>query len=512
MKRFSFLLIALVMTMAVSAQNKHLSALFSYSTFYLPESNQPYVETYLDFNARSLNFEPVEEGFRATVEVTIAVRSADTVAYFKKYNLLSPVTSSENATNFTFFDLRRFSLPNGIYDIELTLHDKSAKDESYVFNDKLVVFFQKNKPALSNIQFMSSVTPTDEDNMLSRNGFDMVPYIDDFFPVEKDRINAYFETYNLDRELGTASFQYVVSIEQKESGRRIKGFDTVINRSIAESYDPVFVSLDIANLPSGNYNLVVEACYASGETLLKSKAPFQRSNPNVAEEHLIEDAVATSFAGLIKNEEELDYYISALYPIAGPIQNSAASDLLHNGAGLSEKQTFFYRFWLARDPIDPAGAWREYHTRLLYVDQHFSYPKTPGYQTDMGRVYLQYGPPDFVRDEKNFVAALNQAPTPSISGNLNTSDTYLDYTVDDSKRTGQIHYLPYQLWRYNLLPGDVPNRVFIFWDEFRSGIYKILNSSARGELRTYYWERMLSQNQLEENVVGEVGKQFERGY
>ena len=138
--------------------------------------------------------------------------------------------------------------------------------------------------------------------------------------------------------------------------------------------------------------------------------------------------------------------------------------------------------------LNPEGKWLEYQKLLQYVDEHFSYPKTPGYMTDRGRVYLQYGPPSFVRSEKNFVGALN----------LNAF--------------GTVHYLPYELWRYDLLPNDSPNRVFLFWDEFRSGFYKLLNSNARGEIITPNWERVLSQNQLEENVQGEVGTQFERGF
>jgi GWxTD domain-containing protein len=74
---------------------------------------------------------------------------------------------------------------------------------------------------------------------------------------------------------------------------------------------------------------------------------------------------------------------------------------------MKSKQTFLYRFWKSRNPIDPEGEWNKYLAKLKYVEEHFTYPLTPGYRTDMGRVYLQYGPPDFVRDEKNFVGALN---------------------------------------------------------------------------------------------------------
>ena len=62
------------------------------------------------------------------------------------------------------------------------------------------------------------------------------------------------------------------------------------------------------------------------------------------------------------------------------------------------------------------------------------------------------------------------------------------------------------------MPTDSPNRVFLFWDEFRSGYYRLLNSNAKGEVQEAMWERRLSQQQLPENVQGEVGDPFERGY
>ena len=77
---------------------------------------------------------------------------------------------------------------------------------------------------------------------------------------------------------------------------------------------------------------------------------------------------------------------------------------------------------------------------------------------------------------------------------------------------GHVYYLPYQLWRYNKLETDDPNRVFLFWDEHRSGYYTLLNSNARGEVQDPGWERRLCRQQINEDVVGEVGEQFNRGY
>lgn len=508
MKKLITLLMTAVLATSAFAADKQLSALFGYSTFYIPENNQPYVETYLDFRAWTLNFVKTgNDEYRATVEVAIVVRSGDSIVYLKKRDLLSPRTSSDSATNFTFMDLHRFSLPNGIYDLQLILHDKASKDDPFIYNDKLVVFFENNKPNMSNIQLMSSATPSINENMLSRNGYDMVPYFDDYVPASVKQLHPYFEIYNLNQELGNKGFSVNLYIQKKETHRRVPGFSHSVSRSAAKANVPIYTTLDIEQLPSGNYDLIAEVCNSEGQVLLKRELSFMRSNPNmVSNEEVSEEEVAVSFAALLKDKNQLNFYIDALYPIASNQEITIANSVIED-TSLTAKQTFFYYFWLRRNTIDPESEWINYRQRLDYVTEHFTYPKTPGYRTDFGRVYLQYGPPDYVRDEKNFAAPFNRK-----SGYYEKNVTPLDYNANDDKNQGIIHYLPYQLWRYNQLPNDFANRVFLFWDQFRSGYYKLLNSNARGEVRTAGWERDLSQKQLDEEIKGEVGEQFERGF
>ena len=257
MKRVTMIamLLCAVASMAVAAapsqDGKNLSAMFGYSAFYLPDSKQPYVETYLNFNASSLTFVPGEDGkYSATVEVTLVVRRDDTVAYVKKYDLHSPQTSNAELHNFTFFDLQRFALANGIYDLQLTLRDKGSDKPPYVMNDRLVVYFPSGNASMSNIQLMSSATPTEQANMLSRNGFDMVPYVDDFVPATIAQLHPYVEVYHLDKELGSDSYVVYFSIEQKETERRIAAYDTFVRRATKEN-DAVYGTIDIASLIPG---------------------------------------------------------------------------------------------------------------------------------------------------------------------------------------------------------------------------------------------------------------------
>ena len=484
-----------------------MQALFGYSTFYLPQEDRPYMETYLQVDAWTVGFVQQPSGvYKATVEVTLVARQQDSVVYAKKYELGSPTVGSLDELDFSFLDVQRFSLPNGIYDIELSLRDLSIEDGVPArVSEKVVVNYDRRHPMISSLQPMAEATPTvGEGTILSRGGYDMEPYVSDFYPEQVEQMNFYYEVYNIEQEVGRKPFLAMAYIERAETGSRLDGMQ-VVSRKNSAPLVPVYGSIDIKELPSGNYNLVVELRNRDNQTMM-----YKKANPGVKAKEMSD--FATTFAGKYTDEPQLNIYLDGLYPIASEMEKEVSRELIKR-PGLEEKQAFLYRFWTARDAMAPEAAWLQYKERIDYVQEHFSYPRTPGIHTDRGRVYLQYGPPDFVRDEKNYVGAnkigsnqiqsfndmqmgSNQAPTDGLAG---TSQ-------------GHVYYLPYQLWRYNKLETDDPNRVFLFWDEHRSGYYTLLNSNARGEVQEVGWERRLCRQQLPEDAVGEVGEQFQRGY
>lgn len=577
MKKILFVAVLLSIISVCQAQTQ---ALFGYSTFYLADQQQPYVETYLQFDAWTMQFDEVSPGsYRAVAEVTIMLSQQDSVCYVKKYDLSSPTVQSLDQLDFSFLDVQRFSVRNGIYDLTLTLRDKGADAPAAVVVEKVVINYEARQPMLSSLQLMAKVSPTQRENILSRNGFDMEPYVNDFLPEQVEQLQYYYEVYNIDSELGDGPFLAMSYIEEQQTGFRVEGTQTVARKNAAQTV-PVLGTMDVKELPSGNYNLVVEVRNRDNQTLLYKRLPFYRSNPGVKGKEISE--FATTFAGRYKDEDQLNLYLDGLYPIASDAENNVIKDLVRRPA-LEEKQAFLYRFWQRRNALDPETEWLKYKERIDYVQEHFSYPitnkevfeksleqamknskryqklkdslsygeiraifdekvemrvlgrkgkvdtvmspwdsivyhkrlvSTPGIHTDRGRVYLQYGPPDFVRDEKNYVSANRigsnneQAPVTMQLGNSQQDGSPMYHGTSQ----GHVFYLPYQLWRYNKLATDDPNRVFLFWDEHRSGYYTLLNSNARGEVQDPGWERRLCRQQLNEGVVGEVGEQFNRGY
>ncbi|MCX7984674.1 MAG: GWxTD domain-containing protein [Bacteroidetes bacterium] len=110
-------------------------------------------------------------------------------------------------------------------------------------------------------------------------------------------------------------------------------------------------------------------------------------------------------------------------------------DEMRNAPTEEEKRRLFFEFWKRRDP-DPSTPrnelMEEYYDRVAYANHNFT-RFMEGWMTDMGMVYIQFGPPDNIE----------RHPFES-----------------DSK--------PYEIWYYYKL-----NREFVFVDETGFGDYRL---------------------------------------
>ncbi|MBR0073713.1 MAG: GWxTD domain-containing protein [Bacteroidales bacterium] len=486
------------------AQERQLSALFTHSKFNIP-GDTPYVETYLLFDAWNLEFVPTNGKYQAAVEITLVARQGDSIYFAKKYTLNSPAIAKATDDQFQFLDMQRFSLKNGVYVLEITAKDKNTSAKPQTITDTVSIAFPLSSPSMSSILPISKATPTQNENMLSRNGYDMVPYTNSFLPESIKELNYYFEIYNISNGLSqlakdnadaatenTLRNDIIAThcyLETLETGRKVEGTERY-HRHNPENMVAEYGTIDISHLPSGNYNLVAEVVNRNNDLLLFSKYPFQRSNPTIAATaDLSHENIAyidSNFATQITDKNKLTYYINGLWPVA----NNEERRYINNCKNLSieENQHFLFVFWARRNNLDPESEWTKYLQQLKFVEEKYGYGKTPGYATDRGRVYLQYGPPNYIIDGHHKVSVRNH------------------------QTQGQVFYYPYEMWRYDMLPADEPKRMFVFFDEFQSGDFKLLHSNARGEVQDMLWERRLSRNMLEEYVQGEAGMQFEKGY
>ena len=56
-------------------------------------------------------------------------------------------------------------------------------------------------------------------------------------------------------------------------------------------------------------------------------------------------------------------------------------------------QQYIYAYWENRNPANPKVAWAAYMKEVRKVNKIYPCGGQPGYMSDRGRVYLQYGAP-----------------------------------------------------------------------------------------------------------------------
>ncbi|HZI88898.1 MAG TPA: GWxTD domain-containing protein [Candidatus Polarisedimenticolia bacterium] len=98
--------------------------------------------------------------------------------------------------------------------------------------------------------------------------------------------------------------------------------------------------------------------------------------------------------------------VDVLRYVATREENDAIDKLEDNGPLAEEaRKAFWDNFWKRRDPTPdtPENEARDaFYQRVSYANQHFA-TGGPGWRSDMGRVYILYGPPDEVdRSPFNF--------------------------------------------------------------------------------------------------------------
>jgi GWxTD domain-containing protein len=250
--------------------------------------------------------------------------------------------------------------------------------------------------------------------------------------------------------------KFIVSyfIESFESNLKLNDFARV-RKEIPRDVNILLTEMAIDNLASGNYNLVVEARNQQNEVITSKKLFFQRMNPgaHVTLADIQATETANTFVEAITNADTIREYINSTYPIASGIEKSFIRESLKT-ASLKTMQQFLYSFWIQRDPVNTKQSFLNYNAMVYKVQVNFGTPIKKGYQTDRGRVYLEYGPPN------------------TRSTQYNEPSNY-----------------PYEIWQYYTLNNNQRNRKFVFYSpDMVTSDFQLLHSDATGEVYNTRWK------------------------
>jgi GWxTD domain-containing protein len=249
--------------------------------------------------------------------------------------------------------------------------------------------------------------------------------------------------------------------------------------SISSKHIPYFFhhNFPLHELKSGNYYFNIELKSENGIVLDKKTLFFQRYNKlpistntiktdssKISKEdtsnysHVLD--LTTTFVGKY-NAQQVRAVLKMLLLICTPLEGGSISGFLKKPDELYSKY-FIYNFWEKRDKLNPEKAWKLYAEKIKEVNKLFGGSGKPGYETDRGRIYIQYGKPN-------------------------------DRIIVNNESGA----LPYEIWQYYNSEKQGQEGVFLF---YRSGTalggYTLLHSTFVGEKKNSSWRSLLYNNSI----------------
>ena len=454
MKKSFFILALVLIAFAGNAQvkAKRLKPYLSTTTYCVPGVTS-YVENAIAFDCRTATYKEFEPGkFKATVEITTVFRKGEK-ATFSKVALDSPVVTDTTNLSGAFIDQQRFMLDNGEYDMEISITDMNSGFALPTETITVNVNYPSDAPAVSDILLFDSYSKSVKPSACTKSGFDFLPRVYPFYGANEDKLKFYAELYNSDKLYDDGKFLVNYYIETVESSTRMKNY-SFSQRYEVKKVDILLNTINIKDLPSGNYYLVVEMRDRSNNLICSNSCFFQRSNPEASFDmgDLAGINVANTFVSSIDNIDTLRKYLRYLEPICTEMERDYTANLVKT----QDKQTmqqFLFNFWSARSPMNPKMAFDDYLAAVRRVNMSFKTTSFPGYRTDRGYVFLKYGQPDKIMQEPNEPGAY-----------------------------------PYEIWHYYTI-GNQRNKKFVFMSKDASANnYQLIHSDVIGEINNPRWQ------------------------
>lgn len=454
MNKFISILLSVFLGLTLKAGEPEVY--FIHANFNSPKI--PFVETYISFIGNSLVFIENDAGnYHSELEITAIFKQNEEIKHFDKYIIKSPEINDSLDIRPNFIDQQRYGIQNGIYNLELFVRDLNSDNPGIKFIDVITIDYNDEDLQFSEIQPVENAIKTAEPSIMTKNNLDLIPYVANFYPANMANLMFYVEIYNSDKTIND-DFMLRYFVEKYETGS-VVDISSRFRRLSPAPVNPFLGELNIQDLSSGNYNLVIELRNRENELIKTKKYFFQRSNYT---ERIAEDLdlisgfeMSNMFFGDVGNVDSLREYISSLRPISFGREQSFI-DYRVNSAPKEVLQKFFYDFWVARDPINPNRSWMTYKEQVDFVNRGYSTLINKGYQTDRGRVYLQYGAPNSIYISKHEPSAY-----------------------------------PYEIWHYAEVANE-RNRRFVFYNPHIVGEeFELLHSELTGELKNPNWERLL---------------------
>ena len=460
------LLVILTLLILVSnsfGQKNQMKAFIDYKSYYSPEQG-PYIDLQLQFAAYTINFAAVDSVLQAMVAVSTIVTiqpSGDTV-YTNAFALESPRMRDSIVED--FFDNIRIPLQPGNYIAHVSLMDLNGKDKTLDGQLEISIPDHFTKVSTSDILIAEVATPSSNmESPFQKSGYEIIPRISNFYNQYMTNIPYYVELYNTNL-IQDSSFGLRQQIISTQTNQVIPGFSR-FTKIKPSPVVPILRNIDISKLPSGSYHLTLEVIDRNSKTIGQTADYFfERINDIELAETVDEIILDPTFQASI-TDDSLKYYLASLIPIARPAEvKSIIKTLKANSPDLCRKH--IQQFWIQTSGANATSQWLIYKKNVILVQQNYGNNFQDGFETDRGRVFLQYGQP-------NTIIVRETSPS--------------EY--------------PYEIWHYYKIK-TFSNKRFVFYNpDLVNNAYRLLHSDMVGEQQNYKWQEMLVKRNNSSNSV-----------
>jgi GWxTD domain-containing protein len=336
-----------------------------------------------------------------------------------------------------FLDSSSLDLVPGLYNLSVSVVDRSNGREDRLHSELTVPSYSAPGLMISDLLLTSTVPSPEVEGQFVHNGYRVIPSPDRAFGARNSMVYVYQEIYHLQTS-PVAEDSFRVSYRLLDGGgQEVRRYAATGGPNRTDRAVKI-AGLSIAGITPGSYMLEATVEDRASGLRTRTTRPLDvvpLSQPASAEEEL--------------TEAQLEKSLNILSYIALSRERALLSDLDETG-----RETFVMRYWSAHDPdaTVPGNPYRdEMIARYDYANEHYG-GHDEGWKTDRGRVYIIYGPPEEIERHVS---------------NPGTRD--------------------HEVWMY-AFEGEAK---FIFVDERGYGQYRLVHSTARGELQYPEWETFI---------------------
>ena len=410
---------------------------------YLPDTEKSYLEIYYSLEQKELDYIKQVEGYGTVISLEIILTNqAGEKVKEKTWQVGSLVTDLEKieTSDVQMIDILGDTLKPGIYFLEFKVIDLNSSKVGIKKAQILVPDFNGGALQMSDLQLVLNLSGEDTlDVKFNKSGMKVLPNPRGEYISKTEMLYFYAEIYNLKSDLEGEKKGYSLSFSILDStGSNPKDYGYQINTKPGNSA-VVMSALNINSLSPGKYFLQLLVKDLDSGDEVKGAKPFQVLGPSLqesAEEPGTEEEakILRRMIAYISTKDELKMY-----------------DQLN----LFGKSQFLLEFWKKRDPdpLTPENEFKiEYYRRWEEANRRYSTShkkEKDGWKTDMGRVYIVYDEP-----------------------------------TDIERHPYSMSSKSWERWNYDYIQGGV---YFIFVDEQGYGVYKLVQSTAKGEIKDPRW-------------------------